>query len=416
MSVFWLILTLTLLIFSHYLIRDYASPAFISGAIWTAVYVIIILNKGFISNSTNCCYFFVAYMFFVIGFFIPMRKINLCRIKSVQSLQLSVEWNSIFGKVIILLEYLFSVTILKTTLTNLVQLEKSIWQMFRVTASQEEAGLSSFFVGAMLNAVQVVFLIAYAVYLLNPTKRNRRMMLVALPPVVLTLLYSSRGGWFLILISCVFLYIYIKRPKGRKIALIGIAGVSAILLVFFVSSFDKYSDVNKYQSDIEMISGLTGSYFVAPPVLFLQWISSDYHLENGKYIFRFVCALLHDIFPEIEVVDTVQEFSNYGGGISNVYTALHWYSIDFGFFGACIVEFILGYIYGRLYKQVRMSHRTSIIVLILLSMLLVPLVIQFFYETFLAIFSLWIQRILWLLLIVKSPAIQYTKVSQKNLT
>lgn len=415
MPILWMLLTIALLLFAHFIIRDYASPAFISGVIWVAVYIILFLNREYIPSGISCYYFFVAYTFFLAGFFIPMRKINLRRIKSVQSLQLSVEWTSIFGKVIILLEYLFSVTILKTTLTNLIQLEKSIWQMFRETASQE-ASLSSFFVGVMLNAVQVVFLIAYAVYLLNPTKRNRRMMLVALPPVVLTLLYLSRGGWFLILISCVFLYIYIKRPKDRKIALIGIAGVSAILLVFFVSSFDKYSDVNKYQSDIEMISGLTGSYFVAPPVLFLQWISSDYHLENGKYIFRFVCALLHDIFPEIEVVDTVQEFSNYGGGISNVYTALHWYSIDFGFFGACIVEFILGYIYGRLYKQVRMSHRTSIIVLILLSMLLVPLVIQFFYETFLAIFSLWIQRIFWLLLIIKSPAIQYTKISQNNST
>lgn len=129
-----------------------------------------------------------------------------------------------------------------------------------------------------------------------------------------------------------------------------------------------------------------------------------------------MCALLHSIFPKIEVVNTTHPFANYAGVRSNVYTALHWYSIDFGFIGACIIEFILGLIYGKLYKKVQINLRQSMMTLVQLSMLMFPLINQFFDDKMLSVFSMWVQRIFWIQLIVKSPVIQYTKKSHNNPT
>jgi len=402
MFILWLILSSILLIIIYGLTRDYANPAFVSGIIWTSIYIILLPLGAYLTNDLKYSSFFYAFLSFTIGFFIPMRIINISKINSVRPIRINVFWEPSLQRLLILIEYLVSVIYIALCYGNLRSYGRSVWQTFRYTAS-ESAVLGSWWSGMFRDVVIMIFIISVAFCLLNPSKKNKRVLAAGLPPIITSLLFANRGVWFMVFIAVVFMYIYIRRPSGRRIAAIGILGVAAILIIFLISSFDKFSNAWIYESNSEKITRYMRSYFASPPVAFLTWLNSGYTMQNGKYTFRFICALLHAVFPDIEVVDTIQPFVNVVGFPGNVYTALHWYTIDFGLWWAYIVEFVLGMVYGLLYKKVRMSEYPSIFAIIMLSLLIYPMIGQFFDEKLFSIFSSWLQRIIVIYAVLHSP-------------
>lgn len=410
----WIICTAILILISHILLRDYASPVLILGIIWIFVYINLYYHQQYIDSQAPVSYFFISYLFYYIGFFISMRWIDQNAILAVHAITCDVSWKPKFPKWILITEYAISIFYIAICYSNIRSMAMSLWRVFRTTLSENSA-LSSGLPSVMRIAIQMVFLVAFAFCLLNPTKNNRKVLICSIPPLFITLLFDSRGGWFLILIACVYMYILIRRPRGMKIVLIGVLGIIFVFAVFLISSFDKYSNAYLWETNKEKFSRIVNGYFVAPPISFLSWINTNIIPTNGKNTFRFICALLHPFFPDIEVVSTVQPFINYTGYNSNVYTALHWYASDYGFWWTCVVELFLGIVYGKLYREVRMNNKVSIFAILMSSMLMFPLINQFFDEKIFSVFSMWVQRAFWIFVVLKLSIIRYSNLeTEKN--
>ncbi|MBR1373232.1 hypothetical protein IJ556_02125, partial [bacterium] len=74
---------------------------------------------------------------------------------------------------------------------------------------------------------------------------------------------------------------------------------------------------------------------------------------------------------------------------------------DFGLWWALLVQFFLGLFYGGLYKRFVKNDTFHLATIIILCLLIDPIVNQFFDDKFFSIVSHWLQRIIFVLVVVK---------------
>lgn len=393
----WAILTGVILILCYVLLRDFLNPAFILGIVWFAVYIMLIFTQPeTLTHSPIYGIFMGAFFSFLIGFILSKPKKTIYR----TCIHYLIEWNNVSKNLILGTTYIFSIIWLITALGYLGS-GNSIWTSFR-TGLTDNNILSSTISVIMQDMILVLGLVALGIYLCNPIKKNRNAFLFSLFPLSLVLLLSPRGTWFMMIIAAVLMIIIIRRPSNKTILISGIFGVGIIFAIFIISSYDKFSNAWTYWSAEEKMDYFISAYFLSPPINFINWLTSGYELEGGKYLFRFFCAVLNTIGFDLEVVATVQDFVQFNNYSSNVYTALHWYAIDFGWPFIFVVELFLGFFYGKIYRRVRNEKCPTLFAIILFSMLIFPVVNQFFDEKIFSILSNWIQRMLWLLLFTKT--------------
>lgn len=386
----WFILCLILLFFSIVINKDIANPVFVSGGVWFAVYIIMFFtNYEQVNEDIYYGCFFCAFLFFFIGFYIATPRYKVGR----EKITFDVEWNKKFGNSIILFEYVFISYIVLTSISY-IGTRSSIWTSMR---SRNLLGIEAL----LFNFIPIAFFVALGWFLGNPTERNKKYMILTIPPLLIELLFENRGGWFFVLITIVFMVIYIKRYRNNKIIKYAIVGICIILVAFIGSSIDKYSNSWLEMRANDKLIMILEMYFVNPAIAFVDWLHTEPAWQYGKYTFRFFCALLNPIFPTIEVVDTVQGFVETNGAIGNVFTSLQWYTYDFGIGWAFIIHLILGAFFGVLYKRIRNKEQTTLFTIILLSMLMYTIANQFFSETLFTVLSMWIQRIFWLFLLTR---------------
>lgn len=394
----WILLCVFFLWLSYLINKDFASPVFVSGAIWLAVYFLLFFTQDH-SELADIYYgsFFMAFFCFFIGFFATSPQYK----NRQEKIQYEIEWNPRFKKFILMIEYATAIFWLFSSWNYITTRTASVWLAVRHSAT-EISYLSRGIMGIIHNMIPIIFFVSFGMYLCNPTKKNRNDTLISIPPMLMTMLFASRGEWFYILITCVFIAIFIKKPKNSTILYIGATGIVIILVVFVISSFDKFSNAWLEMSKLEKLNFFFTGYFVAPPISFVDWLHSTYELQYGKYTFRFLYAVLSVIYPDIEVVNTVLPFVVTKGVRTNVYTAIQWYAHDFGLWWSFVMEFLLGLFYGKRYLSVRKSQTPTLFSIILLAMFMYPIANQFFAEQIVSILSLWIQRGFWLFLFTRT--------------
>ena len=130
---------------------------------------------------------------------------------------------------------------------------------------------------------------------------------------------------------------------------------------------------------------------------------------DGKCTFRFFLAILSKIGFNIEVPKTVMDFTYVSGLRTNVYTILHWYSMDFGPVWGCLFQVILGMIFGVLYKNVKKYFNPDRFNVLLLAMFMSIILGEFFCDTFMTHLSAWIQRIIWCYVLCKLLVVKMEK-------
>lgn len=397
MIYFWTIITALLLVLCYILIRDFLNPAFILGAIWLAVYLMLIITQPeAVLQNTMFGIFFGAFLSFLIGFLLAKPSKKIYREKIVYP----IEWNSFAKNILLSIIYIFCIVWWIVAVAYL-GLGSSIWTSLR-TGMSDDNSLSSSLSLVVQEMILIFCLVALGIYLCNPIRKNRNCFLLSCPPAFFVLLLSARGIWFMMLIAVVFIIIIIRRPKNKTILLSGLVGVGLVLAIFIFSSYDKFSNAWTYWSEEEKMDFFISSYFLSPPINFINWLTSGYKLQGGKYLFRFFCALLNTIGFEIEVVPTIQEFVVFNGYQSNVFTALYWYAIDFGKSFIFIVEACLGFFYGALYKRIRNTKYPSLFAIVLFAIFAYPIINHFFDDVIFSRLSAWIQRALWLFLLTKT--------------
>lgn len=386
---------ITLWILNH----DIASPVIVSGIIWFGLYALLLFtDERKLVEDYHFSYFLIAYFSFLIGFTLVCNKYVI----SFQYENEDITYNSFLYLLFTLICYICGAIIILSA-RGIGGSGFSLWAAFR--GSEQMISLSNGILAPLVNFIQVFFLSLFAISLYNTTSKNIIRWIVLLPPLITEMLLESRGTWFFLLISILFEIIYIKRFRSKKIIGLGLLLVLLVALIFIYSSLSKFSNAWTQMSNEDKIRNLFLVYFVSPSISFVELMDRGVEFQFGTHIFRFFFAVAHSFNPSIEVVDTVQDFISTDTFSSNVYTAIHWYYVDFGLPGIIAVELILGIVYALLYKRVISGVKIDISNLmfstILLSMLMYPIINQFFDEKLFSILSIWIQRVIWLFIFTR---------------
>jgi oligosaccharide repeat unit polymerase len=396
---------LFVLLFEFLLYRNLKSPVFLYGIIWLLVYVSLFFEKDdFIANNTLLPAFLIATILFAFGF----RLVNFHENSFIYRDDCVLLWSPVFKKLIFATVYIFAVVAFAKCYSVISVSQFSAWQATRQGMAEE--ALFPSWVGILFNFVRIVFFISFALYLKSPCVRNRIDVLVSIPPLLLTCLFTTRGDWFLIIITSVYMTFYLKDFSNKKILISGLISFAVIMMLFVYSSLDKYKYVYVEMTEFEKIKMLFSSYFLNPALNFFYWFADNPEYAGGAYTFRFFYAIASSLFSDIPVVGTILEFRCINGVLSNVYTSLNWCARDFGLWWAFFVQFMLGIFYGLIYKSSTKNGSPHLTSTIMLAMLMMPIVNQFFDDTFFSAMSLWLQKILFLILIVKTSVVVERKI------
>lgn len=394
MILVFLIITLGVILISYIYYRDISHPTIIGGIIWGAVYFLLLIVEG--TEKTNDLaygHFFMAHISFVMGNAVCGRK----KINRRKYIEFEVCFDRKMKNSIFLFEYVFAAFLLYMCIKYAVQ-ASSLWTAVR--RSPQLRKYNSGIYAVIQTAIPVVFMVFWGIFLYDGSKENRRNLLLSIPPLFPVILFLSRGGWFFIIITMVLMYIYIKKPEQKTILKYGMSGFIIFILIFVISTLDKYSNAWTWMDNEDKVRMMLESYFLNPVIAYVNW----YHektLLYGYNTFRFFMSVLHKIGFNVTVMNTVVEFVETNGISGNVYTVLRWYAEDFGIWWAIAVQFILGIIYGKLYKNETDCNQFHLKSIIWLSMLTFPLINQFFDDKYMSIFSMWLQRGIWLHLLTK---------------
>ncbi len=367
--------------------KDLSAPPVLSAAIWLMVYVLLIASKTKYIHSKYIGCFAIALIFFVLGFFV-FSHVKMSRNVTPES---GVRISNFYSKIMLMFMYISALAYIYIYRKDIVG-HSSIWASLR--NSEIEA---NYYLGVLVNAFPIIAAFALYACCKTPNKGNRRFFYLTLPPTMFILLTSNRTTWFSVITLFLFVIVYTKKMENKAIIKLAIIATVAVAVLFVISTLSKYSNVMASSSSAEKIYYYLNVYFKSPPVAFLQWLEKNPNFEYGfgKYTFRFFVALFKVFSPSITVPNTVMNFTIVDGMRTNVYTILHWYTMDGGLMWAYIVQFIIGMIYGILYKKVRYSESPSRFYLVFLAMFMCVIMGQFFCDQFATHISIWIQRIIW---------------------
>lgn len=369
------------------IIRNLASPLFLAGGIWLMQYIILLIfMPSFFSENVLTVVFFLCFLTFFFGFLVfTSRGVFEKKVFLPQ-----YGWNAPVRIPLIVSTYVFSAVTIAKCWNELNVRSASIWRTMIYCMNETdlfESGISVLF----LNLIPIIFLVAFALYAYNPIRENRNILLLLFPPLLSVLLFSPRGGWFFLLISVAYIYIFVKSISNKKIFFSALIMLAMFFVIWGCSSLDKFSTSYSYMSDFEKLRHLFSSYFIGSSQNLFYLIENFDDFGNGKYTFRFFCAVLAHLFDEIEVVDTISPFIYVNGIRTNVYTAVGWVYRDFGLGWAFFVFGCLGLFYGFLYKK--MMETKDIFFVIVAAVMMTPIAYFFFDDMLFSRFSLWLQRV-----------------------
>lgn len=300
--------TILLLVFDFWIFRNIKTPVFLYGVVWLIVYLSLTFQEDdFVLSNPLLPSFLYAFLLFMFGF----RLVNSGKSCNFIANTYQVEWNVSLKKIVFGIEYLFSIVTFVACYRLVSISQFSAWQAVRHGMAEEDVFPA--WIGVAVNLVRVIFFISFALYMYSPNFRNRVDVLISTPPLLLTCLFTTRGDWFLIVITLAYIMIYVKNFSNRKILVVGVSSIVVFFFVFWYSSLDKYQFAYVEMSELEKMQMLFSGYFVNPILNFFYWFAENPDYAFGKYTFRFVTALIHPLFPDVEVVPTVLPFQIING-------------------------------------------------------------------------------------------------------
>lgn len=375
--------------------KDVLAPPFIAIGVWLVMYIILIIfcdSNEILIKDTSIFIFLTAGFCFFIGFAIVVpRRVNCIynpEFKTIIKTELQLP--------LLIGQYVLSVLWIRLYWRDIVGNVSSIWNSIR----NSEREVSSF-AELLVNVYPIITALFLYAYMQTPSKRNRNSFLLTLPPLLVAMLTSNRTTWFYVLSMLFLIFVYVKRLDNKKIIRVALVAGVAVVVLFSLSSLSKYSNMTNFSSNTDKLAYYFKVYFASPPLAFLQWMKSDYQFMDGKCTFRFFLAILSKIGFNIDVPNTVMDFTYVSGLRTNVYTILHWYSMDFGPIWGCVFQGILGAIFGKLYKNVKKYYNPDRFDVLLIAMFMSIILGEFFCDTFMTHLSAWIQRIIWCYVLCK---------------
>lgn len=231
--------------------------------------------------------------------------------------------------------------------------------------------------------------------LISYKNAKKDFMLLVLQNVVSSLYVlfdSSRLIMFFYIIPILFIIIFRFYKSNNAIIKLGVS----IFVIMFLTLIFNSVVFKGYGLEFNGLFDLFRRYFNSGIVAFSDWMSHPGERLNGQYTFRFLFAILHKLGlynkPTHWIETTFPNIPGVGFRVGNVYTFYHGFSQDFGPVYALFVQFLIGIFHGFLYYMGRKTKKTFWI--ILLSIFYMPLLMQFFMETYASHISFWIQIVI----------------------
>ena len=372
--------------------RDILSPPVVLCASWIFPLLIVMISPDVslsIFNDMFYGYYVFGVFLFALGYFATQRYVP----KGPKELTIDVnrrfDYNEKTIFIIILVEAIIAILGLYRARAYVAQhFSYNFWFTYKSGSSSGDLELGSLF------ALDRIFAKSFSCYLLIiaiSKKEKKLWILTVAQMVVSTILYflsSGRSAMFAVLIPLIFIYLFMRRENTAQVLrIVGIA-VFGLLLIFGAINYYKYA----YSTNNSFTSSLL-TYSVRPLLSYKEWCASHtLGNGNGQYLFRFFIAIANRLGFSQNPVPLVEPYINTELGICNVYTFYKWYANDFGIWFALFMQFVFGIFHGALYK--RMYQKQSAGLIFLNTMFYYPLVIQFFQDQYISLFSTWVQTII----------------------
>lgn len=380
------------LIFAQYRYRNVLCPAVLHNFFW----VISIL--GAISfprrNEISPWAVFiivVGAIIFQVGFSFSIHS-TVGHNKRPINYQIYVNSESL--KVLVIIIFVISLPILLQYYNYLKHSSTSLYEMLKGAEDQLQLPSTFEYFRKSVQAIAIGFLAIYWQAEEATRKSIKKYIILLFLLAILSVASApSRNSILFFILPLFVLYTTTHDVSDKKIVALGLALVVVFMAMFYLISLGKYWYLyNNTTNRFSVISKEIQTYLSGSIVGFGINIENHSYQYLGKNTFRFFYAFADRLFGTSNAVRLVNEYTSLGNGMStNVYTFYDFYLRDYGFLYALIAQFIVAFLHGISYKGML---RNDLLQIYYYAFLSYPLVLQFFQDQYLSLFSNWLQIII----------------------
>ena len=356
-------------LFSLSLARNIVHPAALQTLMWTVLLLAFAASKdAFVPVSDSVRYVFVASSAaFACGALLTSRPIVRYTARSRQFIQYEVRDLSIP----IIIATLYCIWLINSVSAISASLDYFVTLRAMLTEGEATAfgipGAICILIGAYIVAIISV-----------GNVRKYPLVVSVMCWLLLSTLLMAKFLFLFVIVGVIFSINYRVGLTWRGLA-ISAAGLAGL---FFLITILRHSD--NIGDDGFIFDFLRVYIFSAIPAFALDTELVQPHFIG--YTFRSIALWFNRIGGDLPVHPLLQEFI-FTPLPTNVYTYLHAYFLEMGWFGVLVIPFCLGSIHGRFHY---LATQGSVRFRYLSSLLMYPLVMQFFAEQYLQWLSNWI--------------------------
>lgn len=385
------LISIAVLLTSWLLFKKITNPPFILSLMWCIIYAIEMISGFSIDNNDiKFCIFSIGAMIFLIGY--SLGNIVHKKSKCIDNTKIIYTFNSKhINQITTVNLLLFIIIFFKICIYVLNNYSINIWQTIVLyKKSWMIIYYSPFAYAISLICIVVAF----------KNKYNKKYAFLNLiPALVMAVLSGNRSNIIMVIISNSFAILGSKKINNFKLMKKIIKLFIVVLIIFLIIARFKFTNL-KHVAITEFIFTMLKLYLATPMIAFVNWFNMGFEQLNGENTFRFFIALFNRLGRNIAPQETVQQFISIDGVFTNVYTIYQYYVKDFGIAYAFFIEFILGMLYGHIFKKLKFK-RNNLFYTCISSYLYYPLIMQFYADAYFAYLSFWIQIAIWFYILTR---------------
>ncbi|MGH0949606.1 O-antigen polymerase [Bacillus mycoides] len=379
---------------SLYVFKDVLSPAFLFCLPWMLSFIGLTISD-YLESPNSFIYFYIILgaIVFIVGFGLAMVKTNLEK-RYVVSTDIYVFKPTIFKFLlfveIIITFYLYYVHYLYVRSHYII----SVYQSVRQGLANDTLVIPGYLMYArsIIIILSVCMLIMYFSIQENQKKSFRKIMVIQFVLAILNLMLTmTRNGILMSTLPMLIAFLICKNFNNRQTIKYAVRFLIVFLVFFSAIAIMKVSYLTQYDSYGDLLMNQFSLYMSGSLVAFEKLVASSNEYLYGQNTFRLFYAIFNKLFGTGEVQQLVQDtvaISDEQG--TNVYTFYQYYFKDFGLLYALLVQFFIGVFHGILYRRMLSKRPIDIF---FFSIMIYPLVMQFFQDQYVSLFSTWVQHV-----------------------
>ncbi|WP_395074243.1 O-antigen polymerase [Flavobacterium sp.] len=382
MTIIIALLFLSLSFVTYFVVKDFFAPIFIVPCLWGLImffYAILDhklnnLNGQFLIAISLWVFSFVALSIVTNLFFYPSKEYK-------NNITLFSPKIFTFYYYLLVFGGLASITLL------IVEAVKSGPQYFFLRLRIINTGLEedeTFSLGVLAYVFNLSTVVVALFTLYKEKISNKRYTIVLIISFLLSIITLARTSIMILVFVILLIWKFKHKLKIKKLVKIGlILGLFLSLLTFFRSF---------HEEDVSGAEISTTYIYIFGAMPAFEMINDDNSGDAlfGANTFRFFYAVSNTFGFNFKIEKAILPYVNMPV-LTNVYSVLYPFYVDFGYIGVALFGSIYGFFYTFLYRQ---AKRSNPIFIILYSLIFYSLILQFMGEFIFSNFSSLLQFII----------------------